>query len=112
MADTIGEAMGSGNWSRDEFLVTLNLYLNEEDVMEDESDPQVRETAGLIGRSPGAVALRLANYRSLDPDGTKGMENTGEPCQEIWYEFYGSEDELAEEAAKARERLSSGKSEN
>ena len=97
--------MGDGTWSRDEFLVTLDLYLNGDDVMEDESDPQVQNIANLIGRTPGSVALRLANYRHLDPSGTKGMENTGEACQEIWEEFYNNKKELAEEAARARDRF-------
>ena len=60
----------SGEWSRDEFLVTLDLYLNE-DVTEDKSDPAVQDTAQLIGRTPDAVVYRLGNYRHLDPAGSK-----------------------------------------
>lgn len=94
----------SGKWSRDEFLVTLDLYLNE-DVTEDKSDPAVQDTAQLIGRTPDAVVYRLGNYRHLDPAGSKGFENTGQPCVEIWQEFYGNESELRHAAEGARQRL-------
>lgn len=98
--------MSPDRWNRDEFLVTLDLYLNQEGFIEDENDPRIKRTASLINRSPGSVALRLANYRHLDPRSTKGMENTGEHCREIWEEFYGNEEELHREAELARQRLS------
>jgi len=98
--------MSGGCWSRDEFLVTLDLYLNTEQTRADKSDPAVQDVAELLGRTPGSVALRLANYTHLDPSGTQGMENTGTTCREIWEEFYGNEEELHREAEAARERLS------
>lgn len=99
--------MGGSAWSRDEYLITLDLYLNEPNVVEDENDPAVREVAQLIDRSPGAVALRLANYRHLDPRSTKGMSHVSEGCREIWEEYYRNEEELSHAAELARERLSS-----
>ncbi len=95
--------MANGEWTRDEFLVTLNLYLNE-NITEDSSDPMVQDTAELIGRTPDAVVYRLGNYRHLDPAGTKGLENTGRPCVEIWKEFHGNECELRY-AAEIRDRI-------
>lgn len=96
--------MGRGEWARDEFLVTLDLYLND-DIVEDESDPKVQETAELIGRTPAAVVYRLGNYRHLDPEGTKGLKSTGGPLIEIWEEFYGNESELRRAAEGAQQRL-------
>jgi hypothetical protein len=100
------EAMSGGRWSRDEFLVTLDLYLNTKQIRADKSDPAVKNAADLLGRTPGSIALRIANYTHLDPSGTQGMENTGAACREIWEEFYGNEEELHREAKAARERLS------
>jgi putative restriction endonuclease len=97
--------MGSGTWTRDEHLVALDLYLNYPDVVEDSNDRQVKDVADLIGRSANAVALRLGNYRHLDPESTKGLENVSQDCREIWADYYGNEDELAYEAERARERL-------
>ena len=99
-------AMSGEPWTWDEFLVTLDLYLNQNDFIENQNDSKIQETATLIGRSPGAIARRLANYRHLDPAGTKGLENTGKSCREIWVEFYGNQGELAREADAARKRLS------
>jgi hypothetical protein len=103
--------MANGEWSRDEFLITLDLYLNE-DITEDTSDPKVQETAELIGRTPDAVVYRLGNYRHLDPVGTKGLKNTGRPCVEIWQEFYGNESELRRAAEDARRWLADAKSDS
>lgn len=97
--------MSSSEWERHEFILTLDLYHNHE-FTHDVSDPQVREVADLIGRTPGSVVLRLSNYTHLDPSGTQGMENTGEACREIWEEYYGNEDELRWEAERIRGELS------
>lgn len=105
------ETMPERQWTRDEYLVTLDLYLNHDDYLEDSSDDTVQEIASLINRTPGAVAMRLANYRALDPSGTKGLTNYNEACHEIWKEFYGNKDELAWEAERARERLEVGQGE-
>lgn len=97
----------AGTWSRDEHLVTLDLYLNHPDIVEDSSDEEVREVAKLIERSPSAVVLRLGNYRYLDPRSTQGLSNISKECREIWEDFYGNEDELSLEADRARRRLGS-----
>jgi len=98
-------ANSGGQWSRDEYLVTLDLYLNESEYIADDSDPMIREVASLIGRTPGSVVLRLANYRHLDPSSTEGMRNVGKACREIWEEYYDNEEELARAAEGARENL-------
>lgn len=103
--------MANGEWTRDEFLVTLDLYLND-NITESKSDPVVQDIAKLIGRTPDAVVYRLGNYRHLDPAGTKGLENTGQPCVEIWQEFYGNEFELRRAAEGARQRLTNEESES
>lgn len=97
--------MTGKQWSRDEYLVTLDLYLNHDDFLEDSSDETVQEVASLIGRTPGSVAMRLANYRALDRSGTKGLTNYNKACYQIWKEFYRNEDQLAWEAERARDRL-------
>lgn len=54
-------------WSRDELVLALELYFDPASSS-DSRDPQVLELAGLIGRTPAAVALKLANFRAIDPD--------------------------------------------
>lgn len=97
--------MSGERWTRDEYIVTLDLYLNYPDLVEDESDPQIREVASLIGRTPGSVALRLANYRYLDPANTEGMSHVGKACKQIWEEYHNNERELAREASNLKKQL-------
>jgi len=94
-------------WSRDEFIVTLDAYFNKHGYIGDKDDSRVQELASIIGRSPESVVSRLGNYMHLDPNGEEGMAGTGEPCRQIWEEYYGNEDELGYEAGKARNRLES-----
>lgn len=96
--------MANTIWNRDELIVVLDVYLNDEFVL-DSSDPLVKELADLIGRTPGSVVLRLSNYRHLDPNGSQGMSNVGENAREVWEEYYRNEEQLAIEATQARKRL-------
>ena len=96
---------GGQSWTRDDFLVTLDLYLDDPEIEKRQDDDRVNEIADLMGRSPGSVSLRLSNFRALDPQVDSGMENVGAPAQEIWDEYYDNEEELAREAELARERL-------
>lgn len=56
--------------------------------------------ADAIGRTPSAVALKLVNFASLDPElrarGVGGMGNTSATDRAIWEEFYGRWDLLAD----------------
>lgn len=99
---------GGEVWTRDDFLVTLNLYLDDPEIEKRQDDDLVNEIAELMDRSPGSVSSRLGNFRALDPRVDSGMENVGAPAQEIWDEYYGNEEELAWEAEFARERLNAG----
>lgn len=97
--------MADSLWTRDEYIVVLDLYLNHPDVVADNTNPEVKRTAELIGRNPGAVSSRLANYRHVDPRGTKGLTNISNQGREIWHEFAGNESALEAEAQQARRRL-------
>lgn len=100
-------SMSHSEWTRDEHLVVLDLYLNHPEIVEDTSDPVVQEVADLIDRSSNSVVLRLGNYRYLDPQSTKGLSNLSKGCREIWEDYYGNEEELSIEAEEARQRLES-----
>lgn len=99
---------GGESWTRDDFLVTLDLYLDDPEIEKRQNDDRVKELAELMGRSVGSISSRLGNFRALDPNADSGMENAGEPAQEIWDEYFGNEEELAREAELARERLAAG----
>lgn len=63
-------------------------------------NPAVDTLAAAIGRTPSAVALKLVNFASLDPDlrerGIGGMGNTSATDRAVWSEYYGRWDQLAD----------------
>lgn len=63
-------------------------------------NPAVIDLSVLIKRTPSAVALKLVNFASLDPElrdrGVEGMRNTSKADREVWEEFYGRWNHLAE----------------
>tara|TARA_Y100001934_G_scaffold188262_1_gene222085 strand:- start:3928 stop:4629 length:702 start_codon:yes stop_codon:yes gene_type:complete len=87
-------------WKRDELLLALELYLEKGQLGPDDEDviglsqlmnqlplhierPDVEKF-----RNPNGVALKLANFRHLDPsDPAKGMSSVGKGDQQVWDEF-------------------------
>lgn len=54
-------------WTHEEMILVLNLYLKLPFGKMDRRNPDVIHLANIIGRTPNAVALRLVNYASCDP---------------------------------------------
>jgi len=73
-------------WNRDELVLALELYLDENCVC-DSGDIQVRELAAMIERSPVAVVYKMLNFEALDPDGQGGLDHYGQRDNEVWNEF-------------------------
>jgi predicted restriction endonuclease len=57
--------------------------------------------AGIIGKTPSALAMKLVNFASLDPAiqsrGRKGLGNASNADKEIWREFHNNWDKLTTE---------------
>lgn len=78
-------------------LVVLDLYLEHRRVLE-ENDPRAVAASDLLNRlplhpeagtpgfrTPDAVVLRMAHYRSYDPStAAKGMANAGRRAEQVW----------------------------
>src|SRR4051794_23470493 len=92
-------------WVEDELLLVLDLYLSERRVLEEYDERviaissllnrlPIHEQAGEPGfRTPDAVVLRLANFRSYDPSTTaRGMANAGRRAEKVWRNFSGHPD--------------------
>jgi putative restriction endonuclease len=104
-------------WTRDELILVMNLYCKLPFGKLHQGRPEVRALAELIGRTPGAVAFKLVNFASLDPDlqarGIRGATNISNLDREIWKEFsqnwetlpYESEKLLAGRQNKALEEI-------
>ncbi len=93
-----------GVWSREELILALNLYLNE-DATADSRDWRVKELSALIDRTPAAVALKLANLRAIDPRRHGGMEHYGTRDLSIWQKFSERRDMLRMVAKETADSL-------
>src|SRR4030067_352585 len=78
--------------------------------------PEVIRLAMLIGRTPGAVAMKLNNFASLDPaitgTGRKGLEGASNLDREVWEEFHANWEKLALECAQLNAQLRKEKGAN
>jgi putative restriction endonuclease len=54
-------------------------------------NPDIRQLASFLGRTPSAVALKMSNFASLDPSiNRKGMSNFSKLDKVVWEEFFSN----------------------
>lgn len=95
-----------GNWTPSQLKLAFSLYLQLPFGQFHRSNKQVQSLAGLIGRSPSAVAMKLGNFASLDPAlGGKGLHNASVQDRRIWDEFHRDWEGLALECERLRAQL-------
>ena len=91
-------------WTRNEMILVLNLYLKNTFRQDAQGNPNVIKMAHLIGRTPDAVAYRLVNYASYDPqlkqERNLGMSHGGKKCEEYWNEFVDDREKLLYESER------------
>lgn len=89
-------------WTRNQLVKTLTLYCQLPFGRMHSGNPAVIALAAAIERTPSAVAYRLSNFASLDPEllarGVKGMRNISADARDVWREFHGKWSELAAHA--------------
>lgn len=87
-------------WTTDELVQTLALYCQIPFGKMHSRNPAVVELASLIGRTSSAVALKLVNFASLDPDlqrrGVGAMGNVSREDRAVWNRFFGRWETLAD----------------
>ncbi len=80
--------------TRDELILTINLYCKLPFGKMHANNPEMKELASLIDRTPPSVALKLGNLASFDPTlqarGIKGASNASKLDKSIWDEFYNN----------------------
>jgi len=95
---------GEKLWTREELILTINLYSKLTFGRLHQRNPEVIHLAKLIGRTPGAVAYKLVNFASLDPvqkaRGIKGASNASKLDEIIWAEYFNHTDEVPYESEK------------
>ncbi len=86
------------NWSREELIVALNLYLKLPFGKMHKGTKEIIELSNIIGRTPSSVSMRLGNFASVDPyhqqRGIKGLTGGLKQVEPIWNEFVNNKEEL------------------
>lgn len=105
--------MTSNRWTKEQLKLAFYLYCQLPFGKLDMRTPEVTRLAALIGRTPGAVAMKLSNFASLDPaitgTGRKGLEGASNLDREVWAEFHADWEKLALECFQLKAQLSKGK---
>ena len=98
-------------WSRDELILTLDLYLRHRERLPDSDDGEILELSQTLNllfgeqakdatlfRNRNGVYMKLANFRAVDPlhtsQGKRGLSRGGNGVAELWEEFSHRGDEL------------------
>ena len=92
-------------WTRDELLLAINLYCKTPFGRIHVRNPDIIELAEKLGRTPGSISYKLANFSSLDQTlDRKGAANVSKLDKEVWAEFYEDwEAKLSESESKMTE---------
>lgn len=92
------------NWSREELILALNLYLKLPFGKMHSRTPEVIHLANIIERTPSSIAMRLVNFASVDPyhqnRGIGGLPGGKNQVLPIWEEFISNKDDLIFESEK------------
>ena len=96
--------MAKDIWNREQLIVALNLYWKiPYNKISGSSNNLIKQIAPLISRTPAALAYKLMNFTSLDPErqvvGNKGKSGAGAMDKEIWIEYFNQWDKLAFDSA-------------
>lgn len=96
--------MSSNKWTRDELILAFNLYCKIPFGTIHIHNPEIISLAKILGRTPGAVSWKLANFARLDPSlqdrNIAGASHGSKLDAEVWNEFVGDWDRLAFESEK------------
>ena len=96
----------SPNWSRDELIVAFNLYCKTPFGKIHIRNPEIIALANVLGRTPGSLSWKLANFASLDPSlkarNIAGASHGSKLERAVWAEFNQDWERLAFESERLR----------
>lgn len=89
-------------WTREHFLIALNLYCKLPFGKLHKGNPLIKEVAEKMGRTVSSLSMKLCNFASLDPvltaRGIKGLKGATKQDRAMWTEFRGNVGTLAPES--------------
>lgn len=98
-----------GTWTEPELLAAFGLYCRTPFGRLHAKNPELIAAASVMGRTPGALAMKLVNFAALDPvqeaRGISGLGNVSKADVEVWEAFRRSPADVALAAQEAMARL-------
>ena len=98
-----------GNWTEEQTKLAFHFYCQTPFGQLHGRNPKVVALAGLIERTPDALAMKCCNIASLDPAmrarGVSGLGNASAMDRRVWDEFHADWDTLALECEAMLESL-------
>lgn len=89
-------------WTREHFLIALNLYCKLPFGKLHKGNPIIIETAEKLGRTPNSLAMKLCNFAALDPvqqaRGIRGLPGATKQDRAMWAEFHANFSALGAES--------------
>src|SRR5579862_744157 len=89
----------SVKWTREHFLIAMNLYCKLPFGKLDRNNPLIIDVATRMGRTPSSLAMKLCNFASLDPvqraRGIRGLAGATKLDRQMWAEFHADLSTLA-----------------
>jgi hypothetical protein len=96
-------------WSEDELILALELYYRIEFGQLHQKNSDIIRLADLIGRTPGAIAMKCCNFASLDPvqksRGVVGLSGASKLDRELFSRFENDRDSIKIACVQSRKRL-------
>lgn len=100
----------SVRWTRQQLLVAFALYCRLPFGRLHSRNPEIIQYANAIGRSPSALAMKLTNIASLDPEirstGRTGLRSASTVDRQMWEEMQSDWDRFALDAQQAMDEFS------
>ena len=92
-------------WTRQQLLAAFALYCRIPFSRLHARNPEILRIANAIGRTPSALAMKLVNIASLDPEiigtGRTGLKNASASDRAMWDEMQNGWEEFAVESDRA-----------
>lgn len=99
-------------WTHDETVIAMGLYFQMPFGRIHQTAPEIIKIAGLMGRNPASLAMKMCNIARLDPSletkGVSGLKNGARMEEQVWCEYEGHRDELALKYNELVHRLKGG----
>lgn len=93
-------------WTRDELILAINLYCKTPFGRIHVRNPDIIELSERLGRTPGSVSYKLANFASIDESlPRKGASNVSNLDREVWKEFFENWESMAYESERRASEL-------